>query len=196
MNTYIRKRQMEIEVRLNIIAPLYLKGWTEKEITKEVRRVIDRPTYNQAHADIQSLLQCWRSERLTDVDDKITMEVRRLNNVIKEAWEAWERSKEDYHERKQLQYGLPKMDEKGVRQVGITTIKAMMSDAEKRGVGDPRYLDVILRAEGQLCKLLGLDKIQLNIGTQEQGIIEIKYINSGMPCANSEEEVRQREGIE
>ena len=196
MNTYIRKRQMEIEVRLNIIAPLYLKGWTEKEITKEVRRVIDRPTYNQAHADIQRLLQCWRSERLTDVDDKITMEVRRLNNVIKEAWEAWERSKEDHHERKQLQYGLPKMDEKGVRQVGITTIKAMMSDAEKRGIGDPRYLDVILRAEGQLCKLLGLDKIQLNIGTQEQGIIEIKYINSGMPCANSEEEVRQREGIE
>lgn len=196
MNTYIRKRQMEIEVRLNIIAPLYLKGWTEKEITKEVRRVIDRPTYNQAHVDIQRLLHCWRSERLTDVDDKITMEVRRLNNVIKEAWEAWERSKEDYHERKQLQYGLPKMDEKGVRQVGITTIKAMMSDAEKRGIGDPRYLDVILRAEGQLCKLLGLDKIQLNIGTQEQGIIEIKYINSGMPCANSEEEVRQREGIE
>ena len=196
MNTYIRKRQMEIEVRLNIIAPLYLKGWTEKEITNEVRRVIDRPTYNQAHADIQRLLQCWRSERLTDVDDKITMGVRRLNNVIKGAWEAWERSKEDYHERKQLQYGMPKMDEKGVRQVGITTIKAMMSDAEKRGIGDPRYLDVILRAEGQLCKLLGLDKIQLNIGTQEQGIIEIKYINSGMPCANSEEEVRQREGIE
>ena len=78
MNTYIRKRQMEIEVRLNIIAPLYLKGWTEKEITNEVRRVIDRPTYNQVHADIQRLLQCWRSERLTDVDDKITMEVRRL----------------------------------------------------------------------------------------------------------------------
>lgn len=196
MNTYIRKRQMEIEVRLNIIAPLYLKGWTEKEITKEVRRVIDRPTYNQAHADIQRLLQCWRSERLTDVDDKITMEVRRLNNVIKEAWEAWERSKESYHERKQLQYGLPKMDETGVRQVGITTIKAMMADAERRGIGDPRYLDVILRAENQLCKLLGLDKVELNIGASDSGIIEIKYINSGIPCATSEEEVKQREGIE
>jgi hypothetical protein len=152
-NNKRRAQRIDIENRLQIIAPLYRKGWTEREITAEVRKRLDSPKYNQAHCDIQRLLKEWREERLTDTDAKITSEVARLKLVIREAWDAWEKSKEDYHEKTSTQQGLPVVDERG-RQVSIETIKAVMYVAEKRGFGEPRYLDIIIKAETQICKLL------------------------------------------
>ena len=180
---------------MQIIAPLYRKGWTEREITAEVRKRLDRPKYNQAHCDIQRLLKEWREERLTDTDEKITSEVARLKLVIREAWEAWEKSKEDYHGKKQTQVGLPN-ENPATGQVTMETVKAIMYDAEKRGLGDPRYLDIILKAETQICKLLGLDKVVLDLNAGFQGGIEVRYINSGHECASSEQEVIEREGLD
>ena len=194
-NNKLRLQRIDIEQRLQIIAPLYRKGWTEREITAEVRKRLDRPTYNQAHADIQRLLKEWQKERLTDTDAKITAEVARLKLVIREAWEMWEKSKEDYEEKTTSQQGLPKMNNQG-EQVGMETIKAMMYDAEKRGFGEPRYLDIIIKAEQQICKLLGLDKVTVDLNAGIQGNIEIRYIDAGVPCATSEEEVRRREGLQ
>ena len=193
-NNKHRLQRVDIEQRLQIIAPLYRKGWTEREITSEVRKRLDRPKYNQAHSDIQRLLKEWQSERLTNTEEKITAEVARLKLVIREAWDAWEKSKEDYHEKTARQDGLPKMDEQGV-QIGINTIKAMMYDAEKRGFGEPRYLDIILKAEQQICKLLGLDKVTLDLNAGLDGHVTVKYVDAGVPCATSEEEVRRREGL-
>lgn len=193
-NTRLRQQRIAIQDRLNIIAPLYRKGWTEREITEEVRKRTDNPHYNTAHADIQRLLKEWQQERLTDTDAKITSEVARLKLVIREAWDAWEKSKEDTHQKNQTQFGTPKIDKKG-NIIGMNTIKAIMNDAEKRGLGDPRYLDIILKAEQQICKLLGLDKVVLDLNADLQGGVEVRYINAGTSCAGSEEEVRRREGI-
>jgi len=188
-NNKRRAQRIDIENRLQIIAPLYRKGWTEREITAEVRKRLDSPKYNQAHCDIQRLLKEWREERLTDTDAKITSEVARLKLVIREAWDAWEKSKEDYHEKKSNQQGLPVVDERG-RMVSIE-----MYDAEKRGFGEPRYLDIIIKAETQICKLLGLDKVVLDL-PGFQGGIEVRYVNSGHECASSEQEVIEREGLD
>ena len=190
-----RLQRVDIEQRLQIIAPLYRQGWTEREITAEVRKRLDRPTYSQAHVDIQRLLKEWREERLTDTDEKITCEVARLRYVIREAWAAWEKSKQDYHDKSTTQQGLPS-ENPANGQVTMETVKAIMYDAEKRGFGDPRYLDIILKAETQICKLLGLDKVVLDLNAGFQGGIEIRYVNSGVECASSEQEVIEREGLE
>lgn len=189
-----RLQKVDIENRLQIIAPLYRKGWTEREITAEVRKRLDRPKYNQAHCDIQRLLKEWQEERLTDTDTKITAEVARLKLVIREAWEAWEKSKEDYHGKRQTQVGLP-CENPASGQVTMETVKAIMYDAEKRGLGDPRYLDIILKAETQICKLLGLDKVVLDLNAGFQGGIEVRYVNAGQKCASSEQEIIEREGL-
>ena len=182
-NNKLRLRRIDIEQRLQIIAPLYRKGWTEKEITEEIRRRLDRPKYNQAHADIQRLLKEWQDERLEDTEAKITAEVARLKLVIKEAWEMWEKSKEEYHEKTSTQLGVPKTDEQGVL-TNIATVKAIMNDAERRGKGDPRYLDIILKAENQICKLLGLDRIGIDLNADFGGL-EIRYVDAGTQCASS-----------
>ena len=189
-------QQRMIELRTEIVAQLWRKNWSYPEIRKEVMRRLDLSTYSlrTVHNDVQRILKEWKSARIDDTDTKVTAELARLDLVIREAWEMWEKSKEDHHERRQRQSGVPKTDDKGI-QVGMTTLRAMMSDAEKRGCGDPRYLDIILKALQQRCKLLGLDKTMLDVNAGIQGNIEIRYIDSGVACATSEEEVRRREGL-
>lgn len=196
-NNKLRQQRIDIENRLQVVAPLYRRGWTEREIMMEVRKRLGLPKYSTytVHMDVQRLLREWREERLTDTDAKITSEVARLKLVIREAWEAWEKSKEDYNKKTQTQIGHP-AENPATGQMTVETVKAIMYDAEKRGFGDPRYLDVILKAEGQICKLLGLDKVVLDLNAGFQGGIEIRYVNSGIPCASSEQEVIEREGLD
>lgn len=193
-NERLRQQRINIQNRLDIIAPLYRRGWTEREITAEVRKRLDLPTYSQAHKDIQRLLHEWQQERLTDTDAKITSEVARLKLVIREAWDMWEKSKADYNQKTQTQVGLPHRDPE-TKKMDVDTIKAIMYDAEKRGFGEPRYLDIIIKAETQICKLLGLDKVVVDLNADMQGGVEIRYVDAGHGCAHSEDEVRKREGL-
>ena len=148
-NNNPRAQKIDIENRLQIIAPLYRRGWTEREITAEVRKRLDRPKYNQAHCDIQRLLKEWREERLIDTDEKITSEVARLKLVIREAWEAWEKSKEDYHEKKSNQQGLPVVDEETRKILSIQTYYESMWI--ERGL-NIKYQKFALPREGELVE--------------------------------------------
>ena len=185
-----------MQQRMQIVAPLWRQSWTLNEIREEVMKRLGLKTYSLkcVYTDVQRLLKEWQEERLENTDDKITAELARIDLVIKEAWQMWEKSKQDYKTKKQKQEGLPRTDEKG-HQISIDTIKAMMEDSEKRAFGDPRYLDIILRAMQQRCKLLGLDQQSIDISGATSGAIEIRYIDAGVPCATSEEEVRTREGL-
>lgn len=185
-----------MQQRMQIVAPLWRQSWTLNEIREEVMKRLGLKTYSLkcVYTDVQRLIKEWQEERLENTDDKITAELARIDLVIKEAWQMWEKSKQDYKTKKQKQEGMPRTDEKG-RQISIDTIKAMMEDSEKRAFGDPRYLDIILRAMQQRCKLLGLDQQRIDISAATSGAIEIRYIDAGVPCATSEEEVRTREGL-
>lgn len=190
------EQRREQELRLEIIAPLWRKNWRYKDIQQEVMRRLGKKSYSIGTVckDVKRLIKEWQEERLEDTQEKITTELARLDQVIREAWEMWEKSKQDYSTKSQAQTGLPKKSPDG-QMVSIDTIKAMMWDAEKRGNGDPRYLDVILKALNQRCKLLGLDQQRIDISAATSGAIEIRYVDAGIPCASSEEEVRTREGL-
>lgn len=196
-NNKRRDQRREQELRLEIIAPLWRKNWTYKEIRDEVMRRLGKESMSIGTVckDIKRLVAQWREERLQDTDEKITTELARLDQVIKEAWEMWEKSKQDYNKKSQAQTGLPQKAPDG-QMMSVNTIKAMMWDAEQRGTGDPRYLDVILRALNQRCKLMGLDQMSIDITAATTGTIEIRYVDAGIECASSEEEVRAREGLQ
>ena len=154
-NEIRRKRERDREQRLEIIAPLWRKNWTYAEIRKEVMRRLGKEAYSVGTVckDVKVLIAQWREQRLNDTEEKITTELARLDQVIREAWEMWEKSKQDYNRKSQSQTGVPVEGEKG-QPLTIKSIQAMMWDAEQRGCGDPRYLDVILKALNQRCKLM------------------------------------------
>lgn len=195
-NNKRREQRIMMQQRMQIVAPLWRKSWTLKEIREEVMKRLGLETYSIkcVHTDVQRLIKEWQEERLENTEDKITAELARIDLVIKEAWQMWEKSKQDYKRKSQMQEGKPRKDPNG-QQISVDTIKAMMWDAEQRGSGDPRYLDVILRAMQQRCKLLGLDQQRIDISAATSGAIEIRYVDGGMECASSEEEVRAREGM-
>lgn len=194
-NNKRREQRIMMQQRMQIVAPLWRKSWTLKEIREEVMKRLGLETYSIkcVHTDVQRLIKEWQEERLENTEDKITAELARIDLVIKEAWQMWEKSKQDYNSKRQVQEGKPRQDESG--QISVDTIKAMMWDAEERGCGDPRYLDIILKAMQQRCKLLGLDQQRIDISAATSGAIEIRYIDAGVQCAASEDEVRAREGM-
>lgn len=195
-NNKRREQQHDILMRLEIVAELWRKNYTLEEMRKEVMRRLDRKTLSirTVHMDVKRLLKEWQKERLENTEDKITTELARLDLVIKEAWRMWEKSKKDYNSKTFAQQGVPTgKDEDG--KVTVESIKSMMWDAEHRGGGNPKYLDVILKALDQRCKLLGLNKTALEVSAATNGQIEIRYVDAGVKCATSEEEVRTREGI-
>lgn len=151
-------RQAQI-ARLEIISGLYKRGYSFREIRSEVMRKLDLATYSleTLHKDIHKLLDEWREQRLNDIDEYVELELKRNDDIIKEAWKAWDKSKTDYEKVSAKQQGLPTRTEEG-NNSGISTTKIEQTKEVVIKNGDPRYLDVILKVQERNAKLLGYDK--------------------------------------
>lgn len=116
-------RQAQI-VRLDIIAQLYKRGYSYREIREEVMARLDLQAYSlqTVHKDVNRLLAEWRETRIDNTDLAVQLELERIDEVIKEAWAAWEKSKTDYERKKAKQQGIPGGDaESG--EGGVVTVK-------------------------------------------------------------------------
>lgn len=186
-----------MQQRMQIVAPLWRQSWTLKEIREEVMKRLGLETYSLkcVYTDVQRLIKEWQEERLENTEDKITAELARIDFVIREAWAAWEKSKEDYDKRSKTAMFTPKKDKQGVN-ITMEVLRQFQNEAQERCCGNPKYLDIILKAMEQRCKLLGLDKMSIDISAATSGAIEIRYVDAGIDCASSEEEVRAREGLQ
>ena len=157
-------RQAQI-VRLDIISELYKRGYSYREIRDEVMARLDLSSYSlrTVSKDVNRLLQEWRETRIENTDLALQLELERLDAIVKEAWAAWEKSKEDYTTRNSKQKGVPgdlvkKRDYEGsdTKSEEIITVQMEQSSKEVVCTGDPRYLDIIHKALIERRKLLGL----------------------------------------
>lgn len=172
---------------------------TEDEIRKEVMARLGLETYSRStvHKDIVAI-RAEMKERRFDTEDKIEetvqVEVARLRLVAEEAWDAWERSKDDKTMTKSKRKGLPPPEEDPDGK--ITTLLITEERVKNEGNGDPRYLDIVLKSYERIHKLLGLDKMNVNLSGNVGGSFEIKHTKTGFTPATSEDEVRRREGLD
>lgn len=158
INKINRQRRMR-ELRMDIISELYKRGWSYRQIREEVMARLDLQTYSlrSVHSDIQALLKEWRELRIENLDHAVQLELERIDDVVREAWDAWEKSKQDYERKKAKQQGvLPKSADEDADQEGISTTRIEQQREEIRCYGDPRYLEVIHKNLAERRKLLGL----------------------------------------
>lgn len=187
------------EERKNIIAPLLVKCWTYRRIREEVMARLDLETYSlrTVKKDIDEI----NAERLElrhvdeeKINEMRELELERLDAVISEAWEQWERSKSESIQTVTKQKGKAnknsKPDTSKITPESIEAIRKM-----NPGIGDPKYLDVILNALNQRRKVMGLDSVNVKMSGNIEQKIEIMHTHTGYTPASSEEEVRKREGI-
>lgn len=162
MNTieYKKRRQLR-EGRLAIVAQLYKRGYTVRAIREEVMRRLDLTTYgvSTVHGDIKSLLKEWRESRLEDMDDALQLELTRIDDTVRELWEQWEKSKEDYTKTQRKRKGAPARNanqDNNSGEGGIRTFSVEEKTQEVIGLGNPAYISEIRQQLAERRKLLGL----------------------------------------
>lgn len=184
-------------LRMTLVAPLWKKNYSIREIRDEVMARLELPTLSTRTVwkDVQRLVKEYREFRLENTEEKVAQELARLDGIIREAWEMWEKSKQDFDKTKRKQKGLPQRDEKGKETGEITTVYAEQKREHIRVTGDPRYLDIILKAQEQRRKLLGLDKLEVNLTGNVGGTLEIKHTYTGVALPTSEDEAARQAGV-
>lgn len=160
MNT--RKRNQLKEARLEIVSDMFKRGFSIPKIRAEVMRRLNRPTCSMAtiHSDIQTLLQEWREARLSDMDDALQLELARIDDAVRELWDQWEKSKEDYTRTLRKRKGAPERDRNNrsnsAAPEGLRTYAIEETTQNVAGLGNPYYISEIRAQLAERRKLLGL----------------------------------------
>jgi hypothetical protein len=158
MSEYQNRQRRQIKLsRLEIVAKLYKRGYSRRKIQSEVMTRLELSSYSlqTVHRDIQSLLTEWRESRLEDIDTAVQLELERIDEIIQECWEQWEKSKQDYTKTSNKRKGAPVSDKK----IGSSIIKTFQKEETETEVirlGDVSYLTEIRAQLIERRKLLGL----------------------------------------
>ena len=154
-----RRNQLK-EARLEIVAQLYKRGYSIRKIKSEVMKRLELKTYSTdtVHRDIQSLLKEWRESRLEDMDAALQLELTRIDDTVRELWEQWEKSKEDYTMTQRKRKGAPPRNNTGGdnNNGNIRTFSVEEKTQNVVGLGNPAYISEIRAQLAERRKLLGL----------------------------------------
>lgn len=150
-----RKQRQLREARLEIVAQLYKRGYSVRKIAKEVQarlQLAKVPNPSTIQSDIKKLLNEWREYRLDNIEDRMQLELERIDDCIIELWSAWEKSKTDYTQEQAKQKGSPIAGD--AKKHSITEIEQQRKEIRK--FGDVSYITEIRQQLAERRKLLGL----------------------------------------
>lgn len=157
-----RKKQNQQKIaRLELVAQLYKRGNSYRQIQSEVMKRLDLNSYSLAtvNKDVHTLLTEWRESRIEDMDAALQLELTRIDDAVRELWDQWEKSKEDYIRQTNTRSGAPKKEkDKGneTSQGSIETFSLSESKTNVVGLGNPAYIMEIRMQLAERRKLLGL----------------------------------------
>ena len=157
-----QRRNQFKAARLEIVSQLYKRGYSVRAIRAEVMRRLGLKTYSTGtvHGDIKTLLEEWRESRLDDMDDALQLELTRIDETVRELWEQWEKSKEDYTRTQRKRKGAParsgNQDTNSGTDGGIRTFSVEEKTQQVIGLGNPAYISEIRQQLAERRKLLGL----------------------------------------
>lgn len=146
------------EGRMVIVAELYKRGWAIKKIAEEVRtRLNSTCSTRTIWNDIQSLLKEWREMRINDTDQRVQLELERIDDCVAELWQQWDKSKEDWIREHNKRVGVPTDGgEGGCEQGSIQTVRRENDTENVVGLGNTAYIAEIRQQLMERRKLLGL----------------------------------------
>lgn len=133
-------------------AELFVKGYAYRVIAERLNEYnhengLDYSvTYKTVFMDIQQVLAEWKKERFKDIDNYMQLELKKLDKMEVELWQAWENSKGSKRKTK---------IKNGTINNGIATGGELAERTLETTDGDPRYLDLLLKVQERRAKLLG-----------------------------------------
>lgn len=133
-------------------AELFVKGYTYRQMADKLNEYNHENgleytlTYKSVFMDIQQVLAEWKKERFKDIDNYMQLELKKLDKIEVELWQAWENSKGSKQKTK---------IKNGTINNGIATGGELAERTLETTDGDPRYLDLLLKVQERRAKLLG-----------------------------------------
>lgn len=144
------------------IANLYLKGNTQQYIAKQLG--IGR---TQVGRDLQEIYSEWQKKYVGDISQLKAVQLEKLDSLELEYWNLYEESKKD---------SFKKITKAKIDAFGIPSEPKIIEGSEMtiKNIGDCKILDSIANLISQRCRLLGLEKINLNVNHSGSFTIEDK----------------------
>jgi hypothetical protein len=148
---------------------MYKRGYSYAQIARAVKDElgIRLPSKATIHSDVMHLLAEWKEVRAANIDRALYMEIEKCNDIIRECWEQWEKSKRDTVLKHRNREGAPSAGRGRDSEEKIQTIKVGEKEIEVIGLGEVKYLTEIGRQMQEQRKLLGLyapEKAELSGG--------------------------------
>jgi len=149
-----KRTDQDREDDANYIAELFVKNLSVREITRQLNERNAKAgkgyaiSFQQVHQDIKKILAEWKEERTEFVDDRINIELQKLDRIEKECWDGWELSKSGKMKTK-IDGGAKLPD-------GSITGGTVLERILETGYGDVRFLDRIQSCIERRVELLGV----------------------------------------
>jgi hypothetical protein len=132
------QRHHTAEQRRQQIAALYLQGHYQSAIAQQVG-----VTQQQVSYDLKALQKTWLASALRDFDQARAQELAKIDAAERAYWAGWERS-------------CQQRDVTLTKKVSGKEPRTEASLRRETPVGDPRFLDGVLKCITQRCDILGL----------------------------------------
>lgn len=124
------------------ISELYLKGWSQWRIGEYLE--VDQSTICR---ELKKIKQAWKAEAVRDYDLHVDEQLRRLAMLEAEHWEAWQRSQTAKEQ---------SLSEKMAEAASGGDAKTKIQRRTETRIGDPRFLEGLLKCNQERSKLLDL----------------------------------------
>ena len=176
----------ENEYAKHVAMKMWARGFKWKEIADAINADLPaerQVSFQAVHHFVKNIRKEWKQENRDVIDEHFARSLASLQSVEEEAWLGWQRSQEDSQtqtvnttEADILHEPIMDGGAKGAPEV-VGQQKTTNKSMTKHGnVGDPRYLDMVLRAQERRAKLLGLDA-PVKIANADGGNIEPAQTN-------------------
>lgn len=154
--TMLRRTPQQMEHDRSFISKYYLRGYSYRDIAKIINEELIKVeagyalTEASVYNDIKIIQIEWKRERFESIEEYMQMELRKLDKIETELWDAWEASKQ----------GKRRVKIRGGQLTGKESEAAggtLQNRINESSAGDPKFLDLLLEVQNRRAKLLGYD---------------------------------------
>ena len=151
---YTEEQQVTIT---NAIAKLYLEGFSNRAMAIWITENKNIPiTHTSINKYLGKVLDDWRKERISKIDDLLIIELQGLNRVEREAWDGWYRSLNTKTKNVSKRKGLPQKSKSkdGKEVLNVSTTEVEDIEETSNTDGNPKFLEIIKDCKSKRIDLL------------------------------------------
>ena len=152
--SYTEEQQVII---INAIAKLYLEGFSNRAMAIWITENKNIPiTHTSVGKYLGKVMDDWRKERISKVDDLLIIELQGLNRVEREAWDGWYRSLNTKTKNVSKRKGSPQKakDKNGKEVLNVSTTEVEDIEETSNTDGNPKFLEIIKDCKSKRIDLL------------------------------------------